>query len=127
MAEIINKYETIFVLDATLDEEKLTALTERFQKLIADNATVESVDVWGKRRLAYPINYKTEGYYVLVNFSSNPEFPKELERVYGITDGVIRTLTVRKNEKLEKFAKNAKIVKNETSEEKSEEKTEEEA
>ncbi len=124
MAEIINKYETIFVLDATLDEEKLTALTERFQKLIADNATVESVDVWGKRRLAYPINYKTEGYYVLVNFSSNPEFPKELERVYGITDGVIRTLTVRKNEKLEKFAKNEK---NETSEEKSEEKTEEEA
>lgn len=99
MAEIINKYETIFVLDATLDEERLTALTERFQNLIANNGTVESVDVWGKRRLAYPINYKTEGYYVLVNFSSNPEFPKELERVYGITDGVIRTLTVRKVER----------------------------
>ena len=98
MAEIINKYETIFVLDADLDEEKTAALTEKFQKLIADNGTVESVDVWGKRRLAYPINYKTEGYYVLVNFSSDPEFPKELERIYGITDGVIRTLTVRKND-----------------------------
>ncbi|MCH5188828.1 MAG: 30S ribosomal protein S6 [Oscillospiraceae bacterium] len=98
MAEIINKYETIFVLDADLDEERTAALTERFQKLIADNGTVESVDVWGKRRLAYPINYKTEGYYVLVNFSSGPEFPKELERIYGITDGVIRTLVVRKED-----------------------------
>ena len=96
MAEIINKYETIFVLDTTLEEEKITALSEKFQKLIADNGTVESVDVWGKRKLAYPIDFKTEGYYVLVNFASNPEFPKELERIYGITDGVMRTITIRK-------------------------------
>ena len=96
MAEIINKYETIFVLDAMLEEEKITALSEKFQKLIADNGTVESVDVWGKRKLAYPIDFKTEGYYVLVNFTSNPEFPKELERIYGITDGVMRTITIRK-------------------------------
>ncbi|MBQ3023580.1 MAG: 30S ribosomal protein S6 [Clostridia bacterium] len=92
----MNKYETIFVLDAALEEEKITALSEKFQKLIADNATVESVDVWGKRKLAYPIDFKTEGYYVLVNFASNPEFPKELERIYGITDGVMRTITIRK-------------------------------
>ena len=96
MAEIINKYETIFVLDAALEEEKITALSEKFQKLIADNATVESVDVCGKRKLAYPIDFKTEGYYVLVNFASDPEFPKELERIYGITDGVMRTITIRK-------------------------------
>ena len=96
MAEIINKYETIFVLDAALEEETITALSEKFQKLIADNGTVESVDVWGKRKLAYPIDFKTEGYYVLVNFASNPEFPKELERIYGITDGVLRTITIRK-------------------------------
>ena len=96
MAEIINKYETIFVLDCTLEEEKINALSEKFQKLIADNGTVESVDVWGKRKLAYPIDFKTEGYYVLVNFASNPEFPKELERIYGITDGVMRTITIRK-------------------------------
>ena len=96
MAEIINKYETIFVLDSALEEEKITALSEKFQKLIADNGTVESVDVWGKRKLAYPIDFKTEGYYVLVNFASNPEFPKELERIYGITDGVMRTITIRK-------------------------------
>ena len=96
MAEIINKYETIFVLDTVLEEEKITALSEKFQKLIAENGTVESVDVWGKRKLAYPIDFKTEGYYVLVNFTSNPEFPKELERIYGITDGVMRTITIRK-------------------------------
>ena len=96
MAEIINKYETIFVLDTALEEEKITALSEKFQKLIADNGTVESVDVWGKRKLAYPIDFKTEGYYVLVNFASAPEFPKELERIYGITDGVMRTITIRK-------------------------------
>ena len=96
MAEIINKYETIFVLDAALEEEAITALSEKFQKLIAENGTVESVDVWGKRKLAYPIDFKTEGYYVLVNFTSNPEFPKELERIYGITDGVMRTITIRK-------------------------------
>ncbi len=97
MAEIINKYETIFVLEADLDEEKINAISEKFQKLIAANGTVESVDVWGKRKLAYPINYKTEGFYVLVNFSSDPEFPKELDRVYNITDGVIRTIIVRKD------------------------------
>ena len=96
MAEIINKYETIFVLDAALEEEKLTALTEKFKALIAENGTIESVDDWGKRKLAYPIDFKTEGYYVLVNFTSNPEFPKELDRIYGITDGVMRTITVRK-------------------------------
>ena len=96
MAEIINKYETIFVLDAALEEEAITALSEKFQKLIADNGTVESVDVWGKRKLAYPIDFKTEGYYVLVNFASNPEFPKELDRIYGITDGVMRNITIKK-------------------------------
>ena len=96
MAEIINKYETIFVLDAALEDEKIEAITEKFKALIAENGTVESVDVWGKRKLAYPIDFKTEGYYVLVNFASNPEFPKEHDRIYGITDGVMRTITIRK-------------------------------
>ena len=96
MAEIINKYETIFVLDAALEEEKITALSEKFQKLIADNATVESVDVWGKRKLAYEINYEADGYYALYNFSSEPEFPAELSRVLNITDGVLRSLIIKK-------------------------------
>ena len=64
--------------------------------MIEANGTVESVDVWGKRRLAYPINYKTEGYYVLVNFASQAEFVAELERVYNITDGLLRTIVIRK-------------------------------
>lgn len=95
---VMNKYETIFVLDCALSEEEITALQEKFTSLIAKEGEIESVDVWGKRRLAYPIDYKTEGYYVLVNFKSSPDFPKELERVYGITEGVLRTIVIRKEE-----------------------------
>jgi len=96
MENIKNKYETIFVIDAALSEEETNALTEKFKDLIAKNGEVESVDVWGKRRLAYAINYKTEGYYVLINFAAQAEFIAELERVYNITDGLLRTIVVRK-------------------------------
>lgn len=98
MAEILNKYETIYVLDVTLGDEKVEELSEKFKSMIEKNGTIDSIDVWGKRRLAYPIDYKTEGYYVLVNFTSNPEFPKELERIYGITEGVLRTIVIRKED-----------------------------
>ena len=96
MENVINKYETIFVIDASLSEEEITAISDKFTALIAANGTTESVDVWGKRRLAYPIDYKTEGYYVLVNFASEAEFITELERIYNITDGVLRTIVIRK-------------------------------
>ncbi len=96
MTNVINKYETIFVIDASLPEDQITAISEKFQAMIAANGTVESVDVWGKRRLAYEIDYKTEGYYVLVNFASEAEFVAELERVYNITDGILRTIVIRK-------------------------------
>lgn len=96
MTEIKRAYETIFVLDATLGEEAIEALTAKFKSLIESNATIDSIDVWGKRRLAYEINDRTEGHYVLVNFTSNPEFPKELERVYRITDGVLRSIVIVK-------------------------------
>ena len=96
MENVMNKYETIFVIDASLAEDQINATVEKFKALIEASATVESVDVWGKRRLAYPIDYKTEGYYVLVNFESQAEFIAELERVYNITDGVLRTIVVRK-------------------------------
>ncbi|MEE1014203.1 MAG: 30S ribosomal protein S6 [Clostridia bacterium] len=98
MAETINKYETIFVIDSTKTEEEITALVEKFKSLIEKYGEIESVDEWGKRRLAYPINDLTEGYYVLVNFKAKPEFPTELERVYGITDGIIRDIVVRREE-----------------------------
>jgi len=100
MAEIVNKYETIFVLDATLEDEQIETLVEKFKSLIAENGQIDSIDVWGKRRLAYPINYKTEGYYVLVNFTSVPSFPLELDRIYKITEGVLRNITIV-NEKYE--------------------------
>ena len=96
MEKIINSYETLFVIDPDLTEEATKALVEKFTNLIAENGTTESVDVWGKRRLAYPIDYKTEGYYVLVNFESQAEFIAELERVYNITDGLLRTIVIRK-------------------------------
>ena len=96
MENVKNKYETIFVIDAALAEDQINAIVEKFKALIDANATTESVDGWGKRRLAYPINYKTEGYYVLVNFESQAEFIAELERVYNITDGILRTIVVRK-------------------------------
>ena len=96
MAEQTNKYETIFVLDADLDEETTNGLVEKVKWLIASNGTVVQVDVWGKRRLAYPINYKNEGYYVLIEFTSNPSFPSELERIYNITENVMRSIVVKK-------------------------------
>lgn len=98
MAEKINKYETIFVIDATKAEEEITALIEKFKSLIEANGEIVSVDDWGKRRLAYPINDLTEGYYVLINFKSGTDFPAELERVYGITDGIIRDIVVKSEE-----------------------------
>ena len=98
MAEKINKYETIFVIDSTKTEEEIAALVEKFKSLIEKYGEIESVDDWGKRRLAYPINDLTEGYYVLINFKSTPEFPAELERVYGITDGIIRDIVVKREE-----------------------------
>lgn len=98
MAETMNKYETIFVIDSTKTEEEITALVEKFKSLIEKYGAIESIDEWGKRRLAYPINDLTEGYYVLVNFTAKPDFPTELERVYGITDGIIRDIVVRREE-----------------------------
>ena len=98
MEKAMVKYESIFVLDAALEEEAIESLIEKFKSLIAAHGEVESVDVWGKRKLAYPIDYKTEGYYVLVNFAADADFPAELDRIYGITDGVLRTIIVRKDE-----------------------------
>ena len=99
MVEVINKYETLFVVDASKGEEETAALVDKFKSLIEANGTIESVDEWGRRRLAYPINDMAEGYYVLVNFAAKAEFPAELERVFGITDGVLRNIVIKKDEK----------------------------
>ena len=98
MVEKTNSYETIFIVDVTKSEEEVTAVVDKFKGLIEKNGTIESVDEWGKRRLAYPINDMNEGFYVLVNFTAPPDFPRELERVYGITDGILRSIVVRRDE-----------------------------
>ena len=93
---VINSYETIFVFTMKNGEDFYNSLSEKFKKLIADNGTVESVDEWGKRRLAYPINYETEAFYILVNFTSEAAFIAELDRVIKITDGVLRHITIKR-------------------------------
>lgn len=96
MAKLTANYETVMVFSVKNGEESTTALVEKFNKLISDNATINNVDTWGQRALAYPINDETAGYYVVVDFTSTPEFPAELDRVYKITDGVLRTLIIAK-------------------------------
>lgn len=91
-------YETILVLNTKLDEEASQKLLAKFTDMISANGTVESVDEWGKRRLAYEINDETEGNYVLVNFTADTNFIAELNRVYAITDGLLRTSVVRKDQ-----------------------------
>ncbi len=102
MEKKICSYETLFAVSGNLVEEDTKALVEKFVTLINENATDVSVNEWGKRRLAYPIDYITEGYYVLVTFKSEPSFPIELNRVFGITEGVIRHIVTAKVEKAAK-------------------------
>ena len=91
-----NKYEVALVLSVAGGEEAVNALKEKFNDLIVKNGTVENVDEWGKRRLAYPINDETEGYYVFTTMTSEPSLPAELERIAGITEGVLRIMVIRK-------------------------------
>ncbi len=93
MAKITGKYEVLYIIDPTLDEDSTNALVEKFKAMVEAEGTLTSIDVWGKRRLAYPINDLNEGYYVLMNLESKPQFPAELERVMKITEGVMRCLT----------------------------------
>lgn len=98
MAKISANYEVVFIMDGRLPEEQVAALTEKFKTLVEQNSTAMEVEEWGKRKLAYAINYITEGYYVLISFTSAPDFPKELDRILGITDGIIRSMIVCKGE-----------------------------
>ncbi len=96
MAKTTEKYELMYIITPELSEEDTAAVVEKFKSLIEQNGTLDETELIGKRKLAYHINFLTEGYYVLVRFTSKPDFPKELDRVLGITDSVIRSLiTVR--------------------------------
>ena len=98
MAKLTQKYETVIVLSTKIGEDGIQALVEKFKNLISKHGTLESDDECGKRRLAYAINYETEGYYVLFNFESKPDFPAELDRIYKITDGILRSLIIAKED-----------------------------
>ncbi len=93
----MNKYECLYVIVPELNEEETKSVIEKFNGVItANGGMIENVDEWGKRRLAYPINDETEGYYVFTTFESEPSFPAELERIAGITEGVLRVMVIRK-------------------------------
>ena len=92
MAKTSEKYELMYIINPNLSEEETAAVVEKFKALVEANGTLDEIEEMGKRKLAYEINYISEGYYVLVKFTSAPEFPAELDRVLGITDGVIRSL-----------------------------------
>ena len=93
----MNSYELLYIIDNEISDEAKEAAVAKISAVITDNGgTIDGVDKWGTRKLAYPINYKTEGYYVLVNFTAKATLPSELERVMRITDSVVRFLVVKK-------------------------------
>ena len=98
MAKVNGNYEVVYILKPDLGEEATAALVEKFKTLAEQHGTVTEVDEWGKRHLAYPIDDINEGYYVLMTFTANAAFPAELDRVMRITDGVMRSLIVSKDE-----------------------------
>lgn len=98
MAKINGNYEAMYILDPNLTEEATTALVEKFSNLVGNSGSVTEVDQWGKRRLAYPINDLNEGYYVLMTFTAPAALPAELDRVFRITDGVMRSMIISKEQ-----------------------------
>ena len=98
MAKTSEKYELMYIINPSLGEEAISGIVEKFKTLVEQNGTLDEMEEMGKRKLAYEINYLTEGYYVLVKFTSGPEFPAELDRILGITDGVIRSLITKRPE-----------------------------
>ena len=95
MEKLNSSYETVFITDLTLGDETVASLVSKFTALIAEHGTITETAEWGKRKLAYPINDRIEGYYTLVRFTSPGDFPAELERVYHITDGIMRSIIVK--------------------------------
>jgi len=95
----MNKYETVFIINPNVDEAGVKELTQKFSDLIETNGKVESVEEMGKRKLEYEVKKNSEGIYMLINFEAEPSLISELERVYRITDEVIKFIVVKKDEK----------------------------
>ena len=92
MAKATDKYEVMYVINPNFSEEETAAVVEKFKALVEANGTLDELEEMGKRKLAYEINYISEGYYVLMKFTSGSDFPAELDRILGITDGILRRL-----------------------------------
>ena len=93
----MNNYEVLYIIDNTLDEAARDAAMARYESIVKDNGgSVDKTDKWGMRKFAYPINYKTEGFYVLMTFTASSELPKELERQMRISDEIVRFMVIRK-------------------------------
>ena len=95
----MNNYELMFIIEAALEGEQKEAVIETVKEIIEADGQVGKVDIWGMRKLAYPIQKKNEGYYVVIEFSANPNLPKELDRRLRISDSVIRHIIINKDEK----------------------------
>lgn len=93
--KMARNYEALYIINSQLEDETLKGIVEKFKDLVETQAQLVSIDEWGKRKLAYPIEKFNEGYYVLMEFSSGPDFPQELERIFRITDGVIKYLIIK--------------------------------
>ena len=98
MAKATANYEVLYIIDPDAGEEGTQSLVERFKALVEKNGTITEMDEWGSRKLAYPINDKNDGYYVLTTFTSTPDFPAELDRVLKITDGIMRSMIICKDQ-----------------------------
>ena len=96
MAKNSQKYEILYLIDPALGEEGIAAMVEKFKGMVEAQGTLSSLDEWGKRKLAYPINDELDGYYVIYTFESTPAYPAEFTRKVNITDGVLRSLVTVK-------------------------------
>ena len=93
----MNKYETLYIISPTVDEEATKGLVEKFSNLVSGHGELEKVEEWGRKKLAYEVQDQKEGYYVLMNFSANPDFPAELERNFKIKDGILKYMVIKKD------------------------------
>ena len=95
----MSNYEVMFIVEAALEDDKKEAVVEMVKEIISADGEVGKVNVWGNKKLAYPINKKNEGYYVVIEFTANAGLPKELDRRLNISDSIIRHIIINKDEK----------------------------
>ncbi|NLO93984.1 MAG: 30S ribosomal protein S6 [Clostridiaceae bacterium] len=94
----MNKYESIYIISPLADEEQVKATIEKFSSLISEHGEIEKVEEWGRKKLAYEVKDQKEGYYVMVTFSAESDFPEELERNFKITENILKYLIIRKED-----------------------------